>query len=133
LFPLFTKIYILENRNVHEMHTWSELWSSLGEPPAALATYLAALHLRLFGTRDVVENVLSVLVKYLSPQDLVKAQKALEIFQDLIQREESKSVAIESVIESMEDEKYETFKSSLYRFLRRDVKLMRSKRSFKHC
>jgi len=68
---------------------------------------------------NVVDNVLGVLVKYLSPQDLVKAQKALEIFQDLMRREKS----VSEVIESMEDEKYETFKSSLYRFLRRDVKL----------
>jgi|GEM_PF-6923533 len=50
-----------------------------------------------------------MLLKSLSPQDLVKAQKAFEVFLDLMQRERSKY----QVIESMEDEKYETFKSSL--------------------
>jgi len=101
------------------MHTWSELYSSLSEPPAALAIYLAALHLRLCGTLDITDNVLSTLLEKLSPQDLVKAQKALEIFLDLMQREKNMSEAIES----LEDENYEIFKSSLYRFLRRDAKL----------
>ena len=103
------------------MHYWSELWSSLNEPPAALAAYLAALHLRLtpFGTESVAENVLGMLLEGdLSPQDLVKAQKALEIFLDLIRREKEK----DKVIDSIEDDYYETFKRSLYRFLRKDAK-----------
>jgi len=107
----------MEGRGASEAHTWQELWSSLSEPPAALAVYLAALHLRLDGVKNVAENVLGMLLKYLSPQDIVKAQKALEVFLDLIQRERSKF----KVIESMEDERYETFKSSLYGFLRRDA------------
>jgi len=98
------------------MHTWSELWSSLSEPPAALAVYLAALHILLDGVKNVAENVLDMLLKYLSPQDLVKAQKALEVFLDIIWRESSRY----KVIESMEDAKYETFKGSLYKFLKRD-------------
>jgi len=106
----------LKNRNVHEMHTWQELWSSLSEPPAALAVYLAALHILLDGVKNVAENVLDMLLKCLSPQDLVKAQKALEVFLDIIWRESSRY----KVIESMEDEKYETFKGSLYGFLKRD-------------
>jgi len=101
------------------MHTWSELWTSLSEPPAALAVYLAALYIRLREAWNIADYVLSTLLKYLSPQDLVKAQRALEVFLDLIQREKNRS----EVIESMEDEKYETFKSSLYSFLRRDAKL----------
>ena len=128
MFPLFTKIYISENKNVHvhEMYTWPDLWSSLGEPPVALAAYLAALHLRLSRPEGVVsdlivDDVLSVLVRHLSSQDLVKARKALEIFLDLMRR--TKASERKAVIESMEDEHYETFKSSLYRFLRRDVKL----------
>ena len=72
-----------------------------------MAVYLAALHIRLYGTKNVAENVLGMLLKHLSPQDLVKAKKALEVFLDLIQRERSKY----QVIESMEDEKYETFKA----------------------
>ena len=98
------------------MHTWSELWSSLSEPPAALAVYLAALHILLDGVKNVAENVLDMLLKYLSPQDLVKAQKALEVFLDIIWRESSRY----KVIECMEDAKYETFKGSLYKFLKRD-------------
>ena len=50
-----------------------------------------------------------MLLKSLSPQDLVKAQKAFEVFLDLMQREGDRR----KVIESMEDERYETFKSSL--------------------
>ena len=105
----------------HKMDSWSELKSYLCrcEPPEALAIYLAALHLRLHGIGDVTNNVLSTLLERLSSQDLAKAQKALEIFLDLIQREKD----MDKVIESIEDENYDIFKSSLYRFLRKDLKL----------
>jgi len=108
------------------MYTWSELWSSLSEPPGALAVYLAALHIRLFRfttKNDIVDNVLSVLVKHLSSQDLVKVRNALEIFFDFMRHTGPTRREEELAIDSMENEHYEIFKNSLYRFLRRDVRL----------
>ncbi|MCC6014263.1 MAG: hypothetical protein LM564_00990, partial [Desulfurococcaceae archaeon] len=70
------------------MRTWPELWSALTEPSAAATVYLAALQLRLSSTRNVEENVLGILIEAgLSSQELAKAQRALEVFLDLIQHE----------------------------------------------
>jgi hypothetical protein len=101
------------------VHTWSELWSALTEPSAAAAVYLVALQLRLSSARNVEENVLGILIEAgLSSQELAKAQRALEVFLDLIQRERN----LWEVIEALESDNYETFKRALYSFLRRDAK-----------
>jgi len=110
------------------MNAWSELWSSLRDPPVASAIYLAALYMRLTGSiisisDDIVDNVFSVLVMHLSSQDLVKARKALEIFFDFIRHIGPTRREKELAIDSMENEHYETFKNSLYRFLKRNVRL----------
>jgi CHAD domain-containing protein len=104
---------------VYQVRTWSELWLALTEPSAAATVYLAALQLRLSSTRNVEENVLGILIEAgLSSQELAKAQRALEVFLDLIQREKN----LWEAIESLESDNYETFKKALYSFLRRDTK-----------
>jgi hypothetical protein len=104
--------------------TWSQLWDLITKPPAAVAVYLALLHIYfapafIDETRDVV---LSQLLEHgLSAEELKVAQEALEVFIELIKREEKVGANIRELLKSIEKSDYGKFKSALYSYLRKDA------------
>jgi hypothetical protein len=105
--------------------TWSQLWDLITKPPATVAIYLALL--RIYFTTPILvdkikDDVLSQLLEHgLSAEELKVAQEALEVFIELIKREEKVGTNIRELLKSIEKSEYERFKSALYSYFREDA------------
>jgi len=108
--------------------TWSELWSLIMKPAAATAVYLATLSIRLFYSGSVNykvrDEVIALLVRHnLTANELVEAQRALDVLIELLDREKDKGEDIISLLDLLEKNNYESFKSALYSYLKKDTPL----------
>jgi hypothetical protein len=104
--------------------TWSQLWDLITKPPAAVAIYLALLRIYFAPVfiDETKDEILSQLLEHgLSAEELKVAQEALEVFIELIKREEKVGTNIRELLKSIEKSEYERFKSALYSYLRKDA------------
>jgi hypothetical protein len=104
--------------------TWSHLWDLITKPPAAVAVYLALLRIYFAPSfiDEIKDVVLSQLLKHgLGAEELKIAQEALEVFIELIKREEKVGTNIRELLRSIEKSEYERFRSALYSYLRKDA------------
>jgi hypothetical protein len=104
--------------------TWSQLWDLITKPPAAVAVYLALLRIYFAPAfiDETKDEILSQLLEHgLSAEELKVAQEALEVFIELIKREEKVGTNIRELLKSIEKSEYERFKSALYSYLREDA------------
>jgi hypothetical protein len=104
--------------------TWSQLWDLITKPPAAVAVYLALLRIYFAPAfiDETKDKILSQLLEHgLSAEELKVTQEALEVFIELIKREEKAGTNIRELLKSIEKSEYERFKSALYSYLRKDA------------
>jgi len=116
------------------MASWDELWDLVKKSAAAaVAVYLAVLCLRFsdfladYVARRAKDEVMALLMEYnLKDDELIKAQKALNVLVDLLNHEWQKAKDEKSrklLLESIEIENYDLFKNALYGYFKKDVPL----------
>jgi hypothetical protein len=115
---------VLYLSNAIQPELYSELYSYIEKSPAAtIAIYLSSLYRYFYHTIEgIEENIMSLMLSAgLSPQELIEAQNALNMFIRLINEHEKRKIYVNEFLESLEEKYYERFKDALYRYVKKEA------------